>query len=210
MTNTVNADALSIKYRPRQRAHSRIVQVRLHVMGAARRCSPDPHFADTPDRILTLAHGARPYSRSSKSRRSRESALVRHRLSAPIAAWTTSSNMRGPTSTRCLPAGGATRPSLKTLAPLTTASVRLKRARIGLWIGLHKIRSYFGLTLTLPFGICRFSRRVRRICGRFRLSSPPAFVTHRFALHWLPGCAGDNRNRPRQPENSAQDRLSPA
>ena len=40
-------------------------------------CSPDPHFAGTPDRILTLAHSARLCSRVSKFRRTRESALVR-------------------------------------------------------------------------------------------------------------------------------------
>lgn len=40
-------------------------------------CSPDPHFAGAPDRILTLAHGARPNSRSSRFRRARESAFVR-------------------------------------------------------------------------------------------------------------------------------------
>ena len=45
------------------------------VLGPA--CSPDPHFAGTPDRILTLAHGARLCSRVSKFRRTRESALVR-------------------------------------------------------------------------------------------------------------------------------------
>ena len=37
----------------------------------------DPHFAGAPGRILTLAHGARPNSRSSRFRRTRESALVR-------------------------------------------------------------------------------------------------------------------------------------
>jgi len=72
------------------RAHPRIVQVRLYVMGAARRCSPDPHFAGTPDRFLTLAHSARLCVRVSKIHRTRESALVRHRLSAPLAA-----HMRG-------------------------------------------------------------------------------------------------------------------
>ena len=40
-------------------------------------CSPDPHFAGAPGRILTLAHGARPNSLSSRFRRTRESALVR-------------------------------------------------------------------------------------------------------------------------------------
>ena len=40
-------------------------------------CSPDPHFAGAPGRILTLAHGARPNRRSSRFRRTRESALVR-------------------------------------------------------------------------------------------------------------------------------------
>jgi len=67
-------------------AHPRIVQVRLYVMGAARRCSPDPHFAGAHDRFLTLAHSARLCVRVSKIRRTRESALVRHRLSAPLAA----------------------------------------------------------------------------------------------------------------------------
>ena len=55
-------------------------------MGAARRCSPDPHFAGAHDRFLTLAHSARLCVRVSKIRRTRESALVRHRLSAPLAA----------------------------------------------------------------------------------------------------------------------------
>ncbi|MBQ3343257.1 MAG: hypothetical protein IJG84_15265 [Kiritimatiellae bacterium] len=43
----------------------------------------EPHFAGALDRVLTLALSARPYALGSKPRRTRESALVRHRLSAP-------------------------------------------------------------------------------------------------------------------------------
>ena len=43
---------------------------------------------------------------------------------------------------------------------------------------------------------CGFSRRRRRICGRFRLSSPPA-CDSTLAHYRFPDHEGDNRNRPR-------------
>ena len=118
-------------------------------------CSPDPHFAGPPDRILTLVLSTRLCPRQSKFHRTSEMLSCASRPYAPLRSKEMSTAIHSPKARAPFPTALAARAVIK---PWVLRAPR--RRRHDSLLALPRIAPRLGAHPPNRFGSCRFARHL--------------------------------------------------